>query len=109
MNQLKKFDLNTLFGSLDNQPLSKFVFCTADHLKSQVMRLKSGGTIPPCKMENDVIFVFMKGEGKVIVDDTITCVCAGDCVIVPHTADSRSITADTDMEILAVQGLSHQL
>ncbi len=104
MNQVEKFDLKTLFGSLDNQPLSKFVFCTADHLKLQVMRLRSGGTIPPCKMENDVIFILIKGEGKVIIDNEIFDVCAGDCIIVPHTADSRSIKAESDMEILAVHG-----
>lgn len=78
MSQLKRFDLNALFTSLDNQLVSKFVFCTADQLKSQVMQLKPGSMIPPCKMENDVIFVFMKGEGKVIVDDKIIRVCAGD-------------------------------
>jgi len=78
---------------------------TTDHLKAQVTCLKAGNSIPPCKMENDVLFYFLTGEGTITVDNETTKIKSGDCVVVPHQADSRSILAKTDLGILAVQGL----
>lgn len=100
-----KYNLNDLMNSLDDEPLAKMVFSSTDHLKAQVMRLRAGVQIPPCRMDNDVLFIFTKGEGKIIVDDETSDVCKGECVIVPHQTVSRSIFAESDMEILAIQGL----
>jgi len=90
---------------MERKPLNKEVFCTTDHLKAQVMRLETGITIPPCKMDNDVLFYFLKGEGTITVDNETSVLGIGDCIVVPHQAESRSIHAITDLEILAVQGL----
>ena len=90
---------------MEKKPLNKEVFCSTFHLKAQVMRLKADNTIPPCKMENDVLFYFLKGEGTITVDSETLDINPGDCVVVPHQAESRSISAKTDLEILAVQGL----
>jgi mannose-6-phosphate isomerase-like protein (cupin superfamily) len=102
---MDKFNFQTILASLEKRPLNKEVFCTTDHLKAQVMRLEAGSQIPPCKMENDVLFYFLAGKGTITVDSETLEVNPGDCVVVPHQAESRSIHAETDLEILAVQGL----
>ena len=102
---MKKFNFQEILSSMENRPLNKEVFCTTDHLKAQVTCLKAGNSIPPCKMENDVLFYFLTGEGTITVDNETTKIKSGDCVVVPHQADSRSILAKTDLDILAVQGL----
>ena len=103
---MQKFNLQEILSALDkNKPLSKEVFCASEHLKVQAMFLKSGSSIPPCKMENDVLFYFLSGNGSITVDEDTQKVSAGECVLAPSQADSRSIYAETDLEILAIQGL----
>jgi len=102
-----KYNINDLTNSLDDKPLAKIVFSGTEHLKAQVMRLRAGIQIPPCKMENDVMFIIRKGKGRIVVENEASEISEGDCIIVPHQAESRSILAETDMEIIAVQGLSH--
>jgi mannose-6-phosphate isomerase-like protein (cupin superfamily) len=102
---METFDINTILASMELKPLNKEVFCTTDHLKAQVMRLKAGFVIPPCRMDNDVLFYFLKGEGTITVDNETSNVGTGSCVLVSHKADSRSIHARTELEILAVQGI----
>ena len=102
---MKKYYLHEILNGLDKKPLNKEIFCTSDHLKAQVMRLEAGNSIPPCKMDNDVLFYFLSGKGTITVDNETVTIKPGDCVVVPHQAGSRSINADTDLEILAVQGI----
>jgi mannose-6-phosphate isomerase-like protein (cupin superfamily) len=102
---MKKFNLQDILDGMEKKPLNKEVFCTTSHIKAQVTYLKADNSIPPCKMDNDVLFYFLKGEGTITTDNETNRVIAGDCVVVPHQADSRSINAETDLEILAVQGL----
>jgi len=105
LNPMKNYNLQEILDRMDKKPLNKEVFCTTDHLKAQVMHLEAGNTIPPCKMDNDVLFYFLTGEGTITVDNETIRIISGDCVVVPHQAESRSIHAETDLEILAVQGL----
>jgi mannose-6-phosphate isomerase-like protein (cupin superfamily) len=102
---MKKFNLQQIFSIMQKKPLNKEVFCTTNHLKAQVTYLEAGNSIPPCKMENDVLFYILSGEGTITVDNETNKITSGDCVVVPHQADSRSIHAETELEILAVQGL----
>jgi mannose-6-phosphate isomerase-like protein (cupin superfamily) len=102
---MKKFNFQEMLSSMGNRPLNKEVFCISEHLKAQVMHLRAGNDIPPCKMDNDVLFYFLSGEGTITVDNETNRITSGDCVVVPHQAESRSIHAETDLEILAVQGL----
>jgi len=102
---METFNINTILASMEKRPLNKEVFCTTGHLKAQVMRLEAGASIPPCKMDNDVLFYFLRGEGTITVDYETYNISPGDCVVVPHQTESRSIHALTDMEILAVQGI----
>lgn len=102
---MKTFNIKTILDSMERKPLSKEVFCITNNLKVQVMRLETGTSIPPCKMDNDVLFYILKGEGTITVDNKTSVLGLGDCIVVPHQAESRSIYAITDLEILAVQGL----
>jgi mannose-6-phosphate isomerase-like protein (cupin superfamily) len=102
---MEKYNLQEILHGMEKKALNKEVFCTTDHLKAQVMRLEAGNRIPPCKMDNDVLFYFLTGEGTITVDNETIRITAGDCVIVPNQAESRSIHAATDLEIFAVQGL----
>jgi mannose-6-phosphate isomerase-like protein (cupin superfamily) len=102
---MKKFNLLQILSTMEKKTLNKEVFCTSDHLKAQVTYLKAGNSIPPCKMENDVLFYILSGEGTITVDNENNKIAPGDCVVVPHQADSRSIHAETDLEILTVQGM----
>ena len=102
---MKKYNLREILDGMEKKSLNKEVFCISEHLKAQVMSLKAGNDIPPCKMDNDVLFYFLSGNGKITVDNETEIIEAGDCVLVPHQATSRSIYAETDLEMLAVQGL----
>ncbi len=104
---MDKFNLMQILSSMDKKPLAKHVFCTTNHLKAQVMLLQAGHSIPPCKMDNDVLFYFLKGNGTITIDNKSKPIEPGDCIIVPNEAGSRSINAESDMEILAVQGIKH--
>ena len=106
---MKKFNLQHILLEMEKKSLNKEVFCATGHLKSQVMFLKAGNSIPPCKMENDVLFYILSGNGLIVVDADTQQIATGDCVVVPYQADSRSINAETDLEILAVQGLKQGL
>jgi mannose-6-phosphate isomerase-like protein (cupin superfamily) len=102
---MNKFNIQEILASMEKKPLNKEVFSTTENLKAQVTFLKAGNSIPPCKMDNDVLFYFLTGEGSITVDNKTIRIISGDCVVVPHQAESRSINADTDLEILAVQGI----
>jgi len=99
------FNIKTILASMERKPVNKDVFCTTNNLKAQVMRLEAGMTIPPCKMDNDVLFYILSGNGTITVDGETDEIKAGYSIIVPLQAESRSMHAQTDMEILAVQGL----
>ncbi|MCK7518399.1 MAG: hypothetical protein MZV64_12100 [Ignavibacteriales bacterium] len=88
---MQKFNLQQILSAMEKKPLNKEVFCTTGHLKSQVMFLKAGNSIPPCKMENDVLFYILSGNGSIVIDSDKQQIATGDCVVVPHQANSRSI------------------
>jgi mannose-6-phosphate isomerase-like protein (cupin superfamily) len=102
---VKKYILHEILDGMEQKPLNKEVFCITDHLKAQVMRLEAGSSIPPCKMDNDVLFYILSGNGTITVDAETEEIKTGYSIVVPHLAESRSIYAQTDLEILAVQRL----
>jgi mannose-6-phosphate isomerase-like protein (cupin superfamily) len=102
------FIISAILASMEKKPLNKVVFCNTNNLKAQVMRLESGTSIPPCKMDNDVLFFILRGEGTITVENEIHVLGTGNCIVVPRQAESRSIHAVTCLEILAVQGISNK-
>ncbi|MEO0206733.1 MAG: hypothetical protein ABIL22_08700 [candidate division WOR-3 bacterium] len=100
---MHKTDINKIVGYLPEGPYKKISY-DKGNLKAQIVCLKAGQMIPPCKMENDVLFYVIEGEGEIAVDDKREKLFPFASVIVPNEAISRSISAKTDMVILAVQG-----
>jgi quercetin dioxygenase-like cupin family protein len=64
--------------------------------------LDEGGSIPPCRMEDDVVFVVLQGEVVVTVDGRDTRVSYPDAVFVPGGAATRSMFAGDPALVLAV-------
>lgn len=85
--------------------LAKEVFYDRGSLKAQAVCLKKGQAIPPCKMNHDVLFYIVSGKGGITGDNEKEELSAGTAVIVPKETETRSIRADEDMVILAVQGI----
>lgn len=67
------------------------------------MGLEAGQEIPPCRMDHDVIFVVLEGEGKIIVDEEEQAIEKTSWVFVPKEKETRSLKARTKMIVLAVQ------
>jgi quercetin dioxygenase-like cupin family protein len=96
-----KIDISGLI-KFSKEAVTKNIFYDEGNLKAQIICLKSGQVIPPCKMNNDVLFYIINGEGEITVDnkkEKLKSLIS----VVPKEAESRSISAKTDMVILAVQ------
>jgi mannose-6-phosphate isomerase-like protein (cupin superfamily) len=102
---MNKTDINKLIKYSDDKP-HKEIFYDSGGIKTQIMCLKAGQIIPPCKMTNDVLFYVIEGEGEIIVDSKKEELKANVSIVVPCEAESRSIQAKTDMVILGVQSKS---
>ena len=102
---MNKRNLAKLVKYSDERP-AKEIFYDYGGLKAQIVCLKAGQVIPPCKMSNDVLFYIIEGSGEIIVDNKKEDLEEMVSVVVPKEAESRSITARTDMVVLAVQSIS---
>jgi len=98
----KKTDLTKLIRYLDKRPM-KEIFYDAGGIKAQLIYLRAKQVIPPCKMDNDVLFYVIEGKGEITVDNRREKLRAKVSVIVPKEAESRSISAESNLVILAVQ------
>ena len=87
-------------------PQKKALYDQATGFKTQSIALRAGGMIPPCAMSRDVMFYIINGSGQITVDGETQPLQPGDGCVVPSACGSRSISAHTDMTILAVQGRS---
>ena len=101
---MKAISIKEQLGFSDKGP-AKRIFYDAGDIKAQTVCLKAGQTIPPCAMEHDVLFYFLEGSGRIIVDGDEAAVDAGTCVVVPKTVKTRSIAATTNLVVLAVQSV----
>ncbi|HDJ22290.1 MAG: hypothetical protein DRJ06_05180 [Candidatus Aminicenantes bacterium] len=82
---------------------TKHVFFETERVKAQVMGLEPGQQIPPCRMNNDVIFVVLEGKGKIIINGEEEDIKKSSCILVPKEKESRSLKAKTKMVVLAIQ------
>lgn len=72
--------------------------------------MTAGLKIPFCHrhFQNEEIYIFLKGEGTITVDNKVIDVKEGSCVkIMPKAA--RTIEAKTDMQYLCVQAKTNSL
>jgi len=97
------FNLSKL-AKFSQSKIVKNVFLEHGHLKAQITCLSAGQQIPPCKMDHDVLFYVISGNGAIIVDAKRKALKTGQAAFVPKEAEARSIKATTKMVILAVQG-----
>ncbi len=75
-----------------------------------VNAMTAGLKIPFCHrhFQNEEIYIFLKGEGTITVDNKVIDVKEGSCVkIMPQAA--RTIEAKTDMQYLCVQAKTNSL
>ena len=75
-----------------------------------VNAMTAGLKIPFCHrhFQNEEIYIFLKGEGTITVDNKVIDVKEGSCVkIMPKAA--RTIEAKTDMPYLCVQAKTNSL
>jgi mannose-6-phosphate isomerase-like protein (cupin superfamily) len=87
----------------------RVIFYDKGNIKAQIMCLQSGQLIPPCKMQNDVLFYVIEGEGEIVVDNKKEALTTGINIVVPKSAESRSISAKSDLIILAVQAKGERI
>ena len=70
--------------------------------KVRRIELDAGGTIPPCQMSEDVVFVMLRGSVMVTSGADEELVAAPGAVYVPGGATTRSLRALEPSLILAV-------
>jgi quercetin dioxygenase-like cupin family protein len=99
---MEAYDLDKLIA-FSPESHTKHVFFETKKLKAQVMGLEAGQKIPPCRMEHDVFFYVMEGEGRAVIDGEMTPLAATSWLFVPKEKGTRSLEAATRMAILAVQ------
>lgn len=99
---MQKTDLTKLIKYGDERPMRE-IFYDAGGIKAQLICLRAKQVIPPCKMDNDVLFYVIEGKGEITVDNKKEKLRTKVSVIVPKEAKSRSISAESNLVILAVQ------
>jgi quercetin dioxygenase-like cupin family protein len=72
------------------------------HIKALLVCLEAGQRIPPCRMDYDVAFYVIEGDGRIWADGTEGALATGTLAVVPAGAE-RSIAAGTRMRVLAIQ------
>jgi quercetin dioxygenase-like cupin family protein len=99
---INTFDLRKLV-TFSEKAHTKNVFFECGKIKAQVMGLEAGQTIPPCRMDHDVIFLVIEGEGRIIVDGEEEALKESTFVFVSKEKQTRSLQALTKMTVLAIQ------
>jgi len=105
---IQRTDIKELVNFSRVEP-KKMIFYDKGNIKAQIMCLQSGQLIPPCKMQNDVLFYVIEGEGEIVVDNKKEALTTGISIVVPKSAKSRSISAKSNLIILAVQAKGERI
>jgi quercetin dioxygenase-like cupin family protein len=73
-----------------------------DQMKVRRIELASGARIPPCQMQEDVVFVVVHGRVTVCSEGEEVLVTAPGAVFIPGGATTRSMEAQEASFVLAV-------
>lgn len=91
---------------LPGTPLGKAfaaeVLLEHDQMKVRRIELAAGARIPPCRMQEDVVFVVLGGRVTVRADDEEAQVAPPGAVFIPGGAVTRSMEAHEPSLVLAV-------
>lgn len=71
-------------------------------LKARRIELARGARIPPCQMEEDVVFVVLTGKVTFRAEELESQVTAPGAVFIPGGATTRTMEAQEDSLVLAV-------
>jgi quercetin dioxygenase-like cupin family protein len=80
------------------------VVCEEGHLKARLVCIEAGQRVPPCRMEHDVAFYVLEGQGTIRADDEQAALLPGTLALVQGGGE-RSIEAQARMRVLAVQAI----
>jgi len=107
----KGFKDNIEKATIENNDFRRVLY-TAEHSQLVLMSLKPGEEIGiETHEENDQFFRFEKGEGKVVINDTVYEVRDGDAVIVPAGSKHNVINTSqtSDLKIYTIYSPPHHL
>jgi len=98
---MKRLDLHFPTGDV-SEKVSADVILDEGDAKVRRIVLKRGGRIPPCRMEEDVVFVVLSGRVIFRSDGVEEEVLAQGAVYIPKTDETRSMEAVEPSRVLAV-------
>jgi quercetin dioxygenase-like cupin family protein len=71
-------------------------------VKVRRIEMAAGARIPPCRMQEDVVFVVIEGRVAFLTDGEKAVVSAPNAMFIPGGATTRSMEADESSLVLAV-------
>jgi mannose-6-phosphate isomerase-like protein (cupin superfamily) len=72
-------------------------------LDPRIVRVKPGKANEMHRHAHETVFIFLEGNGKVIVDQFVNAVAPGDFALIPRWCNHQSVnTGDSDLVFLAV-------
>ena len=89
-------------NQLIDRPFVSEVLLEHDQMKVRRIELAAGARIPPCQMQEDVIFAVLKGRVTFRADGEETLVAPPGAVFIPGGAITRSMEAHEASLVLAV-------
>ena len=84
------------------QPVAASVLLDRGHVKVRRISLASGAKIPPCQMQEDVVFVVVAGRVTFRTEAQEMVVDAPGALFIPGGATTRSMEAQETSLVLAV-------
>ena len=98
---MKSFRLDVPFAPGSAAPNVEVLL---DEGRAKVRRidLAAGGVIPPCRMQEDVVFIVLSGRVAFTDEEGTSVVEAPGAVYIPGRGSIRSMTAESQARVLAV-------
>jgi quercetin dioxygenase-like cupin family protein len=85
-----------------DKPFVAEVLLEHNQMKVRRIELAAGARIPPCQMQDDVIFIVLNGRVTFCTDGEETLVAPPGAVFIPGGATTRSMEAHEASLVLAV-------
>ena len=100
-NRMKAIDLSTVHSCKQGRYGTSVLF-EQGTVKVRRIELAAGARIPPCRMQEDVVFVVIEGRVAFRAEDEEAVVNAPGAVFIQGGATTRSMEADEASLVLAV-------